>query len=81
LATVLVAMGWKVSSSTFTLGVTGTVYCDAAACLPLLGLSCSAVNAVLSACVVMSLHHTHGLVCQRRQLDSHLIRAAFHKPP
>ena len=78
---ILADMGWTVSSHTFTLGVTGTVYCDAVACLPLLGLSTAAVNSVLSACVIMSLNHTHGLVCQRRQLDSHLIRAAFHKPP
>jgi hypothetical protein len=78
---VLADIGWHVSSYTFTLGVTGTVYCDAPVCLPLLGLSAGAVNSVLSACVVMSLNHTHGLVCQRRQLDSHLIRAAFHKPP
>ena len=77
----LADMGWNVSSYTFTLGVTGTVYCDATACLPLLGLSTAAVNSVLFACVIMSLNHTHGLVCQRRQLDSHFIRAAFHKPP
>jgi hypothetical protein len=81
LEAVLSDMGWTVSSYTFTLGVTGTVYCDAVATLPLLGLAPTVVSAVLSACVVMSLNHTHGLVCQRRQLDSHLIRAAFHKPP
>ena len=78
---VLADIGWNVSSYTFTLGVTGTVYCDATACLPLLGLSAGSVTNVLSACVIMSLNHTHGLVCQRRQLDSHLIRAAFFKPP
>ena len=74
-------LGWRVRYHTITLGVTGTVYNDSIACLRELQLSHSAQEQTVRSWVHMTLNHTHGLVTQRRQLDSHFINAAFKKPP
>ena len=74
-------LGWRVRYHTITLGVTGTVYNDSITCLRELKLSHSAQEQTVRSWVHMTLNHTHGLVTQRRQLDSHFINAAFKKPP
>jgi hypothetical protein len=74
-------LDWNVHYHTITLGVTGTIYMDALACLRGLRLSSSAVDTAARAWIHMTLNHTHGLVTQRRKLDGHYISKAFTKPP
>ena len=81
LALLLSAMQWTVYYHTITLGVAGTIYCDAIAAMTALGIPPSAQSHVISAWVHMTLNHTHGLVTQRRSLDAHLIAQAFQLPP
>ena len=74
-------LGWTVHYHTATLGVAGTVYCDLVNCMTALGVPPSAAATVLTSIVRGTLNLTHGLVLQRRDLDSRLITLAFHKPP
>ena len=74
-------LGWRVQYHTITLGVTGTIYNDSIASLRELQLSHSAQEKTVQSWVHMTLNHTHGLVTQRQQLDSHFIKAALKKPP
>lgn len=81
LSVLLKDLNWTVHYHTATIGVTGAVYKDTLTALSAMGVSSSACDTVISAIVHMTLNHTHGLVVQRRQLDSHLVKAAYREPP
>jgi hypothetical protein len=81
LALLLKDLGWTVEYHTLTIGVTGTVYTDGIQAMAAIGISTKCIDNVISKWVVMTVNHTHGLVTQRRELDSHLIRNALRKPP
>ena len=77
----LTSLRWQVSYHTVTLGVTGAIYSDAVAALPALGITPQLAHTVCTSWTYLAINHTHGLVLQRRLLDSHLISQAFQKPP
>jgi hypothetical protein len=81
MAFLLEDMGWTVTYHTVTIGVTGTIYADSIQSLTALGVTDKSIAKVIRKWIVMTANHTHGLVTQRRELDSHLIRKAFHTPP
>jgi hypothetical protein len=81
LAFLLEDLGWKVEYHTLTIGVTGTIYKDSINTMTAIGVPAKCIDSVIRKWVVMTVNHTHGLVTQRRELDSHLIRKAFQKPP
>jgi hypothetical protein len=81
LALLLEELGWTVEYHTLTLGVTGTIYKDSIATMVSIGVSATSIASVIRKWTVMTANHTHGLVTQRRELDSHLISKAFYKPP
>ena len=81
LALLMEELGWTVEYHTLTIGVTGTIYKDGIEAMTAIGVSATSINNVIRKWVVMTVNQTHGLVTQRRELDSHLIRNAFRKPP
>ena len=81
LALLLADLGWEMKYHTLTIGVTGTIYKDSLESMTALGIPPKGIQKVTQRWVLMTLNHTHGLVTQSRELDSHLISEAFHKPP